>query len=588
MAVLALRKMKLRTRLLAFFLALSLAPVLFIGVYAYQVYTGSINRHLAASAEQSVKLLHIALQSELEQCISYINTLSVASEVQGMLTEPAPRNEPRFGQAAQSAKKMVQGMPFPSRYMKSIRIVDRNDQVIYDLGYDDIPAQRFSSLLRQLDAMSPRDALQYVRTLRGVDVIMLGRKIFRFAGSGEHIGYILVYIDETLLSNDIFGNISFGSGSNILLMDSSGTVFSSKDRALLNTSLTGKEGLHGKIVAAAAQGETSFNTIIGGSRSLVIFSYNPDFDTYFVATIPQSYISSGTARITANLALLAALVILLCLAALFFLFRSIMTPIRRMVGFCSAAADDLESRLIDPSPDELGFLARTIDRYVHEIKELAQKSKADERRKRELELERLQYQINPHFLFNTLNTFRWVAALGGVPVVSEGISSLSKLLQSTLMRKDEFIPLGDELENLRHYLTIQRIRYADRFEVSYDIDESLLEKKTPRLILQPLAENAILHGAREGGQSIRLLIACGRTSAGDIALRVEDDGQGFDMEKQNESKNGRFSGIGLPNVQERLRLYFGEGYGLTVESRPGEGTRCLILMPGGEGGGGDV
>lgn len=130
-----------------------------------------------------------------------------------------------------------------------------------------------------------------------------------------------------------------------------------------------------------------------------------------------------------------------------------MHPIDNMVAACNAKSDEeIGLKINDPSPDELGFLARTIDNMVNEIGLLAQRWSDDQRKMRELELQTLQYQINPHFLFNTLNTLKWIATLNHVTPVSHGIDALSSLLQSTLIKKDELIPFDDELRNLKNYL----------------------------------------------------------------------------------------------------------------------------------------
>lgn len=587
------RRTKLQSRLLVTCLLMSLVPVLIVGLYAYNVYTNSINRHLGQSAEQTVKLLDTAMVSELEKYTTPISAISVTDTVQDILSTPAEERSVGDGSVTQAIKQQVLDNPAQSPYMRTILVFDKDRNVLYDRGFDYVTPERMGEIIDGIDAASPRDSLQYLPSNRPTDTLILGRKIYRFARSNEPIGYILFYIDEGLISNHVFSDISFGPDSNILLIDSNGTVLSSKDRALMGQSLNGTDGLYGKITEAAARGETTFNTRINGMQHLVVFSHNSSFNSYFVATIPQTYITGETRHITAGLALVAVGTILVGLIVTVVVYLSIVQPIRRIMAFCSdAAKGSRDGKLEDDSPDELGILARAVDTFVQENQELADKSKRDERKKRDLELERLQYQINPHFLFNTLNTLKWVAVINEVPVLEEGISSLSQLLQSTLMQKDETISIGEEIENLKHYFAIQKIRYADCFTVEYRVDESLLAHKVPRFILQPLAENAILHGMREGGQCIHIIIDCHRMPNGDISLTVEDDGLGFEAAAVREMQKERFSGIGLSNVHERIRLHFGKPYGLQIESRLNTGTVCRIVLPGTEqvreGGGEDV
>ncbi len=215
---------------------------------------------------------------------------------------------------------------------------------------------------------------------------------------------------------------------------------------------------------------------------------------------------------------------------------------------------------------------------------LAYRWSEDQKRKRELGFESLQYQINPHFLFNTLNTLKWIAVINDVPVLEDGISSLSSLLQNTLLHKDDAVSVDEEITNLKHYFTIQRIRYADSFNVIYNLDDSLLRYKVPRLILQPLAENSIIHGTAKGLNHINITINCTDYDEDNILLELAEYGSGFDEKevtsKQiNSGKSSKFSGIGLTNVDERLKLYFGADYGLRIFSKIDEGTTIQIIIP---------
>lgn len=250
-----------------------------------------------------------------------------------------------------------------------------------------------------------------------------------------------------------------------------------------------------------------------------------------------------------------------------------------MVAACNAKSDEeIGLKINDTSPDELGFLARTIDNMVNEIGLLAQRWSDDQRKMRELELQTLQYQINPHFLFNTLNTLKWIATLNHVTPVSHGIDALSSLLQSTLIKKDELIPFDDELRNLKNYCDIQQLRYAGRFEMEYQIEDAAGYWTVPRFILQPLVENSILHGTADEDDFVTITVRA-TVSENLLTIHISDTGCGFDPSAIKEKNSERFSGIGLSNVDERMRLHYGNEYGLTIESAPGIGTQCILCIP---------
>jgi two-component system sensor histidine kinase YesM len=194
----------------------------------------------------------------------------------------------------------------------------------------------------------------------------------------------------------------------------------------------------------------------------------------------------------------------------------------------------------------------------------------------------LQAQINPHFLFNTLNSLKWSAMMSGNDAVKQGIESLSELLRNTILVKEELIPLESEIDNLLHYATIQRIRYGDSFKLSFAMsDEELYACLVPKFILQPIVENSILHAGGEDGRRVGIRVE-GRKEGTNLKIVIADDGKGFDMNDaraRKTSSHAKLSGIGIGNVDERIRLHFGPTYGLATRSAPNEGTETVITLP---------
>ncbi len=574
-----IRKSKIQTRLLWVFICVSLIPVLFIGIYAYDVYTDSINAKLSQSAEQTIKLLDTALRIELKGYLFYINSLSVSETVQNMLAEPPDGEFTLNPDAVRAIKKIVSDTTIQPAYLKNIRIADRYGNILYDFGYDDVNHEQYKEILNYIDKASPGDSLSYIKTFRSADMIVLGRKIYRFASSSEHIGYILVYINEQMLHDLIYTDITFGENSNILLINHDGNVMSSKTGDMLGTSIANRN-VFAALLKSQEKGMSSYNAEFGGVQSLVVFKYDSVYDCFLLATMPEAYITNETKYINIKLGIVASIMIFMSIAATYAIYVSIMQPINKIILRRNVVADEnLDREINDTCPDELGFLARTIDDLIADLKGMAEERHKDQQRKRELELEMLRYQINPHFLFNTLNTLRWVAAINEVPVLEEGITSLSSLLQSTLNQKNEFNTIGDEIANLKHYFSIQRIRYAECFEVEYQLDAHLSNSQIPRFILQPLAENAIIHGTDGGNQHIHIIVSCKQLNSGNIEIKIQDDGVGFNMQDKQLPNKERFSGIGLANVDERLRLYYNSSNGLQILTEKDVGTICRIIIP---------
>ena len=227
--------------------------------------------------------------------------------------------------------------------------------------------------------------------------------------------------------------------------------------------------------------------------------------------------------------------------------------------------------------DELYMLEEKYDEVITHLFRLIQKNREDAEVQRQLELEALQMQINPHFLYNTLDAVSWMTRLKKEPEIEKLAVNLAKFFRLSLHKGDKFITVGEELELTAHFLEIDKIRFPDRVDVRFETDESLLNYSTLKLILQPIVENAVKYAFedRKGHLIIRTKLV-----GGDIVFEVEDDGIGFDVSDDTvtHKKKSDLSGFGLKNVNERIKLEYGEAYGLEVFSRKGEGTKVTIRI----------
>lgn len=206
-------------------------------------------------------------------------------------------------------------------------------------------------------------------------------------------------------------------------------------------SSTGKGGETNSIVWPSANPREATHSIskqIDNEKCLVTYVYNESIGWYLVSIVPYSYINSETKSITESLLILSCVLIFFCSIIILVNYSSIVGPIKRINRYCRKVEDSPVNQLInDSSPDEMGDLSRSVEHMVGKIQQLMERQIQDQKRQRELELNMLQSQINPHFLFNTLNTLKWIAVINQVPALSDGISSLSDLLRNTILNKEE-------------------------------------------------------------------------------------------------------------------------------------------------------
>ncbi|HWI65325.1 MAG TPA: histidine kinase [Symbiobacteriaceae bacterium] len=224
--------------------------------------------------------------------------------------------------------------------------------------------------------------------------------------------------------------------------------------------------------------------------------------------------------------------------------------------------------------DEIGDLGRAFNRMSGRLDELVSQVEAEQKLKRHAELRALQAQMNPHFLYNTLDSIYWKAQLQDHGAVSEMVVALSRLLRLGLNKGEEATTLARELEHTEIYLRLQKRNYEQQFDYTLDVDPECLEYVCPKLILQPIVENSLLHGfagVTSGGQ----IHVAARLEANRVILTVSDNGCGMPDSVDALPK----SGYALRNVQERIRLHFGPGYGLAFGSAPGGGALVTVTLP---------
>lgn len=233
--------------------------------------------------------------------------------------------------------------------------------------------------------------------------------------------------------------------------------------------------------------------------------------------------------------------------------------------------------------NEIGSLGRSFNLMTSEIQALMEQNVYEQKQKRKSELKALQAQINPHFLYNTLDSIIWMSEAGENDEVVEMTSALARLLRQSISNDQEEVELEKEIEYVKNYLTIQKMRYKDKLEFFIYVDPRVAHVPIIKLVLQPLVENAIYHGIKYKETKGNLKIYA-RPVDGRVEIVVADDGIGMDEDVMEHifdehRKEQKRNGVGVPNVQKRLKLQYGSEYGIRYESVKGAGTKAVITIP---------
>ena len=300
-----------------------------------------------------------------------------------------------------------------------------------------------------------------------------------------------------------------------------------------------------------------------------------------------------TARLTAsyNQVTLASILVISLLFLLFYLFSryflgQIITPLHTVVeGMKEMEEGNLTVHVEPAGQSEIRTMIHSFNRMVRELRASIEENEQVQQKKHQAEVRALQSQINPHFLVNTLNSIRFMAQVSKFDGIRKMAEALIKILSCSFRGSISFYTVREELDVLDSYLYLMKIRYSDGFEVVYDIDETCLDCKVPRLILQPIVENSIVHGLAEKEDDIGHLTVRLKASGDSLIFTVEDDGRGMTEEEirqlltPRERAEGDNTSIGVENVLSRLKLNFGSRYGIRMESQPGQYTKTILTIP---------
>lgn len=433
--------------------------------------------------------------------------------------------------------------------------------------------------------------LQYHVENRPEYVISVSREIRSFA-TKKTLGVIFVDFNYNILGNIIDNETSDTFlYNNLYILDEQGTIIFNNNCELLEKNFN--YSFSEKIFSSKYG---TFTENIDNQKVLIVFYTSPYSSWKFINIIPLNIVLKDIILIR-NLAII---IMFVCLLIVFILSIEIsyklIKPIKLLAdAMLKVRNGDFSANIEVKSNDETKLLAESFNSMAKNIKNLIEKVYYAQLNQKEAELKALQSQINPHFLYNTLDSIRGVAIYEGVNSISIMVEALSNLFKYNICKGKEIVNIKEEIEHTKNYITIQNFRYEDKFEIIYKVDESLSSYKILKLLLQPLVENAIYHGLETKIGRGTIIISCERIGEL-IKLSVSDNGSGISKSKLVKlteclEKNAPYiddtymftpkssKGIAVTNVNARIKLYFGSQYGLLYKSEEGMGTTAEIYIP---------
>ncbi len=410
-------------------------------------------------------------------------------------------------------------------------------------------------------------------------------RVIRKISFPEKTGYFISNIRESYLFN-LYSNFFSGDSSDFYIVNERNVVISHNNKEKIGASLASL------VPDFVRDGEPEGHAYSNAdNRQLLLIYYTDSRNGWtFINSVPGVEIKRGARYIQLFTYLLSGILIIVCFVLAYFLTRSLIHPINSLVERMEKAQNgDWDVAVETDKKGEIGKLERSFDVMIQELKKAFDEMISIQEQKRSAEFKVLEYQINPHFLYNTMSTIIWLSDIHDNDSVVKVAEALSELFRISISKGSEVITIEDELKHVENYAAIQKVRYPDEFTVEFAVDDAIKSRTTIKLILQPLVENALYHGIKPNERPgfvgmIRLEGAF--TDTGDILFRVIDNGSMLEREDidrlntflQTDDRSESDFGVGIQNVHDRVQLAYGLRYGIRFV--PADGLTIVeVLIP---------
>lgn len=401
-------------------------------------------------------------------------------------------------------------------------------------------------------------------------------KLIKELQTGTPLGYVRISLRQDYLEKLVSG-VTFGSDGMVMVIDENGHVLCGEHAdyyAAVSHAVTGTQG--------------SFDASVDRIRSMVIYNRSSNTGWTTIAFVPYRYLYRDLRSL--QMIILFFSVLLFCASV--FLSRLIgrlfVQPIEDTDNaLLQFSTGDFTVRLDENRRDEIGQMNRVFNKTIADVQSLMHRVTQADILTREMEYKTLQSQMNPHFLYNTLDIINWMAFKKKDLDICNMVSAISSLTRASISRKQSIVSLEQELQYVKDYLYIQHVRYQNRLEVIYDVDASLYTQMIPKLIIEPIAENAVIHGIEDSEETNLISISAHRLDD-DVLLCVSDTGVGMTQEKadsllqeqQADSNDATYhTNLGIYAVNRRIKYLYGDSYGICIQSQPQKGTCVRIRIP---------
>lgn len=591
-----MRRVKIFYRLLVTFLLATLLPIIFFSIWSYNKNSQVIREKVFVSVDAMLNRVSGELNQKIVKIRNDSIEISYMAEIQDVLANYENYNNRQLNLVnINVTRAMSKKYVFDNIVSSIVLYTPKLDKIVAYGSYGDYMNLKEDYLKEFLETCRKQDGKCVFRAVNRGDeketsgqgrehAIAVGKAV-KQSSTGNIVGYMLMEIEENKFS-DIYKDVSSSMEACTFIMDERGEVVSTAGEYAQVGEPYSQQNIRELVPSGEEKGEEYIHVTEDGISRTVLTRRMEENDWQLFLMLPEEYLQAGLSTALGSFAGISLGCILLGILVTFTFSASIVRPLDKvMEGIEQFQTGNLSVVLDETGDDEITRLAEHFNRMSKEISSLMEQEKNSEKQKRKLEIQALQAQINPHFLANTLNTVSYIAKLRREETIENLINAIIELLRDSMKNDDSLHLVEEEVALIKSYITIQDYRLLGKFSVDMKVEQDILPLLMPRFILQPVLENAIIHGIeplnRRGVISLK-----GYRQGEELVFLITDNGTGMEKDKIQEIlqerrnvERLRFSGMGIGNVDKRIKLLMGKEYGVTIKSEKNIFTSVMIRLP---------
>ncbi len=585
----------IRTKLVLYFLASILLPSLIITSIVYVRSTNIINRKMNTLIEKNIDSARLIVEQRFEFINELTTLISINPDIKAVLSSDSTND-----MSANIREIITLDRALDSYYLSNYHVLTNSSVVpkIYLVNKPNYAKYDLSTKVLGISAAETKPWFNELKSKNTIvidnpktDQLTVARRLYDLKSADKVVYAALLTIDmDKKYFNNLLSSYKASPGTSIYILGEDNSIILKSDSA------SEKSEGYLKALKSADKFQSLYTTNSSTRRdtvngqSLVISASKMDTLNWKIISFTNlNEINADQNNLNQIVIVLLSVCMAVALFTAFLLSKSISRPIVKLVkSMATVRENNFKINLEYRKKDEFGYLIGQYKLMIEQIKQLidqlftseSNKQKAELKAK-DAELRALQAQINPHFLYNTLDSINLYAVKHNVPVISEMISSLSNFFRYGLCKGKPIITIEEEIKHMESYLEIQNMRYRQKLKYSVNIPAEIRKHRIVKLVLQPLVENAIFHGFQNSNREWLLNITAD-TDNENIVIKVEDNGEGADVDKLNrmlDSADNEAESFGVFNVHERLKTTFGAGFGLHYVKNTGYGITVEVLIP---------